>query len=74
MPSASIWFCTAAEEPVPTATSTITEPTPIISPRIVRPERSLFGGQARERDPDRLDHGAGSDERVELDRRRPHRR
>ena len=41
-PSASICFLTADEEPVPTAISTITEPTPIIRPRIVSPERSLL--------------------------------
>ena len=34
--------CTAFEEPLPTAISTITEATPIVMPRIVRPERSLF--------------------------------
>ena len=33
---------TAFEEPLPTAISTITEATPIVMPRIVRPERSLF--------------------------------
>ena len=41
-PSASIWDSTADEEPVPTATRTITEPTPIISPRMVSPDRSLL--------------------------------
>ncbi len=33
---------TALEEPLPTAISTITEATPIVMPRIVRPERSLL--------------------------------
>ena len=33
---------TALEEPLPTAIRTITEATPIVMPRIVRPERSLF--------------------------------
>ena len=33
---------TALEEPLPTAINTITEATPIVIPRIVRPERSLF--------------------------------
>src|ERR1700729_668855 len=41
-PSASICDWTADEEPVPTAIRTITEPTPIINPRIVSPERSLL--------------------------------
>ncbi len=45
LPSWSIWFSTAAEDPVPTAISTITEPTPIISPRIVSPDRSLFAAR-----------------------------
>ncbi len=34
--------CTALEEPLPTAISTITEATPIVMPRIVSPERSLL--------------------------------
>ena len=44
-PSASICFSTASEEPVPTEISTITDPTPIISPRMVRPDRSLFAAR-----------------------------
>ena len=63
-PSASICFSTALEEPVPTAISTITEPTPIISPRIVRPERSLFAVSPRERDGDGLAHRRASVARV----------
>ena len=51
----SIWFGTAAEEPVPTAISTITEPTPIIRPRIVRPVPQLVRGQPGERDAHDLD-------------------
>src|SRR5579884_4440992 len=42
VPRASICRSTALDEPVPTAIRTITEPTPIISPRMVSPDRSLF--------------------------------
>ena len=41
-PSAWIDACTAFEEPLPTAIRTITEATPIVIPRIVRPDRSLL--------------------------------
>src|ERR1019366_1965904 len=37
-----IWDLTAFEEPLPTAIRMITEATPIVMPRIVRPERSLL--------------------------------
>ena len=43
---------------MPTATRMITEPTPIISPRIVSPERSLFADRPAERDA----HGLGHDD------------
>ena len=49
-PSASICFSTALEEPVPTAISTITEPTPIIKPEDRQPRAQLVRGQPRERD------------------------
>jgi hypothetical protein len=42
VPSESILLSTADEEPVPTAISTITDPTPIVKPRIVSPERNLL--------------------------------
>ena len=42
VPRLWIWDWTAFEEPLPTAISTITEATPIVMPRIVSPERSLF--------------------------------
>ena len=42
MPRLWIRDWTALEEPLPTAIRTITEATPIVMPRIVRPERSLF--------------------------------
>ena len=35
-------FCTDWEEPLPTATSRITDPTPIRMPSVVSAERSLF--------------------------------
>ena len=40
VPKPSICFCTATEEPLPTATSTMTEPTPMRMPSIVNAERS----------------------------------
>src|ERR1039458_3761345 len=43
VPSDWIWDFTAFEEPLPTAIRMITEATPIVIPRIVRPERSLVG-------------------------------
>ena len=42
VPRLWIWDLTAFEEPLPTAIRMITEATPIVMPRIVRPERSLF--------------------------------
>ena len=42
MPRLWIRDCTAFEEPLPTAISTITDATPIVMPRIVSPERSLL--------------------------------
>jgi len=36
---------TAAEDPVPTEISTITEPTPMVKPRIVKPDRSLLAAR-----------------------------
>ena len=42
VPSASMLACTAFCEPLPTAISTITDATPMVNPRIVSPERSLF--------------------------------
>src|SRR5579863_5865775 len=41
-PSEEMAFCTDWEEPLPTATSRITEPTPIRMPRVVSAERSLL--------------------------------
>ena len=56
LPSASICFSTVLDEPVPTAISTITEPTPIISPRIVNPVRSLLAIKPPNATPECLDH------------------
>ncbi len=42
VPRLSIRSSTALEEPLPTAIRMITEATPIVMPRIVRPERSLL--------------------------------
>ena len=41
---------------MPTAISTITEPTPIISPRIVSPDRSLFAARPASATRIGLDH------------------
>ena len=41
-PSEEMAFCTDWEEPLPTATSRITDPTPIKMPSVVSAERSLF--------------------------------
>ena len=41
-PSEEMAFCTDWEEPLPTATSRITEPTPIRMPSVVSAERSLL--------------------------------
>ena len=55
---------TALEEPLPTAISTITEATPIVMPRIVRPGAELVRGDPAPRDAQRLeaDHGCASDD------------
>ena len=47
VPSRAMLSATCCDEPVPTATSTITEPTPIMMPSIVRAERSLLADRPR---------------------------
>ena len=42
VPSPASWFCTAAEEPAPTAMRMITAATPIRMPNIVSADRKRF--------------------------------
>ena len=55
VPRLSSRFWTAADEPLPTATSTITAPTPIMMPSMVSAERSLLADDALQGDADVLD-------------------